>query len=104
MGQILLYVFGDVCHLINLQCLINVGSKDRSWSGDVVKYTVIDSLGKKEEENDKFFIVSLLPTDTEKGNKTHVKVLNTFSTDLVRQMSKKSPLPIEHLSYILYFL
>lgn len=61
LGQILLYALADVCHLINLQCLINLVLKDRFWSGGVFKHTGRESPGK-EEENSRFFIVSLLPT------------------------------------------
>lgn len=69
MGQMLLYVLADGCCLISLWCLFNLGLKDKSWSGDVVKqHTVRVSLGKKEEENNRIFDVSLLPTDTEKGD------------------------------------
>lgn len=66
LGQILLYVLADACHLINLQCLINLGLKDRFWSGDVFKHTGRESSGKKEKENGRVFIVSLLTTDTGK--------------------------------------
>lgn len=68
MGQILLYVIADGCCLISLWCLFNLGLKDKCWSGDVVKHMVRVSLGKKEEENNRFFDVFLLPTDREKGD------------------------------------
>jgi len=46
-------------------------------------------LGKREEENGSRESIKNLPTDTEKGDKTHVKVLSVFPIDRPQQIFKK---------------
>lgn len=88
LGQILLYALVDVCHLINSQCLINLGLKDRFWSGDVLWHSrVLWTGGREFQVLHCFSPANRYRKNTE--NKTHVKVFSLFSVTLASQIFKQ---------------